>query len=59
MFRGQGKGDVKMRGTSKEKGTLGGAVELGGMCRNKGPSGRITLEEKRLSHALRWWVGAD
>lgn len=48
-----------MRDMSKEKGTLGGAVELGGMCRNKGSSGRITLEEKRLSHALRWWVGAD
>lgn len=58
VFRGQGKGDVKMRDMSKEKGTLGGSG-LRGKCRNKGLLGRIIVEEKRLSHALRWQVGAD
>lgn len=58
MFRGQGKGDLKMRDMSKEKGTLG-CSGLGGTCRNKGLLGRIIVEEKRLSHALRWQVGAD
>lgn len=29
MFRGQGKGDVKMRDTSKEKGTLLGGSRIG------------------------------
>lgn len=47
-----------MADMSKEKGTLG-AVELGGTCRNKGLLERIIVEEKRLSHALRWQVGVD
>lgn len=58
VFKGQGRGDVKMADMSKEKGTLG-AVELGGTCRNKGLLERIIVEEKRLSHALRWQVGVD